>query len=856
MSSDVVPEEIRVLVVTGDADYAAQVESGLAADGTVHVTTVTSVDAALAHLSSDATVDCIVSDHDLPDTDGVAFLETVRAQTPDQPFVLFTSEGSERLASRAISAGVTEYLVKERHRDQWERLAQLVEDAVRYTRAHGDFMESQTRAAAVLNAAHDGIAIVRDGRYEFVNDAYVELLGAATADAVVGEPVTATIDGDDHPLSAAWFEAIRTGDRTLDHSETRLAGLDGSDTPVELTATSIEWAEEPAVVLVVRDRSERKARKQELALKERVLDDAPVGITIADASRADNPLIYANDRFQHLTGYTEDDVLGRNLRFLQGEGTDSAAVAALRAGIDADEPVTEELVNYRKDGTEFWNRVTVAPIGNGETVDQYVGFQEDITERRNSEQSLRRFRRAVEAAGNVILITDTDGHIEYVNPAFESVTGYSSEEAIGETPRIFSSGEMSDEYYETLWETVLAGEVWEGELVNQRKSGDRYHARETIAPIENDGEVTAFVAIQTDVTEQKARESQLRQYERAIEGANDLICATDTDHNYLFANRGYREYHDIDPGDITGLSPSDVLDAAVWETVEPHVERALSGESVHYRMERSRSNRADRTFDIRYYPLEDDESGAVEGVVATLRDVTPQKDRERQLDVLDRVLRHNLRNAMSVITGNAELLAAETDTELSDLAENIIETGEKLLGVTERERKIVEILSEARLVRPLDISGAIERPVTDLRRQYPDATIGLRFPEAVHAATIPQIEQAVRELIENAIEHSDRAAPTVSVAVESHPETVVIDIADDGPGIPEQEQTILTGDDEIDPLYHGSGLGLWLVNWIVTHSDGTLTFEENDPRGSVVRLTLPKTHTNQPGGVGPTTDEE
>ncbi|MFD1586659.1 PAS domain S-box protein [Halorientalis brevis] len=851
MSTDGAPREIRVLAVTADDEYATQIEARLPADGDIEVTTVATVEEALDRLADGTRIDCIVSDHDLPDTDGVAFLEAVRAQTPNRPFILFTSKGSESLASQAISADVTDYLVKERHGDQWERLADLVRDAVSYSRSHGDLIEPHERAKDVLNAAHDTIAIVRDGRYEFVNDAGLELLGASTRAALIGTPVAATIAGDEHPFSVDNMAEIQRRDRSVNRSEARLLGLDGTETPVDITGTGIEWAGDPAIILVVRDISELKERKQELALKDRVMDDAPVGITIADATQDDHPLLYANERFQELTGYSEGELLGRNPRFLQGEKTKPEPVAALRQAIDDDESVTAELTNYRKDGSEFWNRVTVAPVENRDgDVTQYVGFQEDITERRESERSLRQFRRAVEAAGNVILITDTDGTIEYVNPAFESVTGYSSEEALGETPRLFSSGKMSDEYYENLWETVLAGDVWKDEIVNRRKSGELYHARETIAPLtDDDGDVTAFVAIQTDITEQKEREGQLQQYERAIEGANDLICATDTNHNYLFANRGYREYHDIEQDDISDLTPEEVLGSDVWETVEPHIDRTLAGNSVHYRMERSRPNRSDRTFDVRYYPLEDGETGEVEGVVATLRDVTPQKDRERQLHVLDRVLRHNLRNAMSVITGNAELIAAETETEMQGLAENIIETADQLLGVTERERKIVEVLSEARLVHPLEISAHIRRPVADLRQRHPNATIDLTMPEEVHAATIPQIEQAISELLDNAVEHSDRDEPAVSVTVESHPETVEVHIADDGPGIPEQEQTILTGEDEIDPLYHGSGLGLWLVNWIVTHSDGTLGFEENDPRGSVVQLTLPKTHTDQPIAV-------
>jgi PAS domain S-box-containing protein len=121
---------------------------------------------------------------------------------------------------------------------------------------------------------------------------------------------------------------------------------------------------------------------REHRLVERAMDAAPVGITIADAEQPDNPLVYANDRFTELTGYDEDAVRGRNCRFLQGEETDPERVAELRAAIDADRPVSVDLVNYRRNGAKFWNKVDIAPVRDEHgDVTNYVGFQTDVTER-------------------------------------------------------------------------------------------------------------------------------------------------------------------------------------------------------------------------------------------------------------------------------------------------------------------------------------------------------------------------------------------------------------------------------------------------------------------------------------------
>jgi PAS domain S-box-containing protein len=119
------------------------------------------------------------------------------------------------------------------------------------------------------------------------------------------------------------------------------------------------------------------------------MDEAPVGITITDPDRPDNPIVYVNDAFERITGYRSADVLGRNCRFLQGADTDPEAVATLQSGIEAGEPVTVELRNYRKDGEPFWNEVTVAPVSNdaGE-VTNYVGFQVDVTRRKEAQLAL------------------------------------------------------------------------------------------------------------------------------------------------------------------------------------------------------------------------------------------------------------------------------------------------------------------------------------------------------------------------------------------------------------------------------------------------------------------------------------
>ncbi len=132
---------------------------------------------------------------------------------------------------------------------------------------------------------------------------------------------------------------------------------------------------------------------EELLLKRRALEETPFGITIADMREDDDPLIYVNEGFERITGYSKDRILGQNCRFLQGEETNPEPVQTMREALDDGESVQVELLNYRRDGEQFWNEVTLSPLENehGE-VTHYVGFQQDVTRRKTYEHQLKEQR--------------------------------------------------------------------------------------------------------------------------------------------------------------------------------------------------------------------------------------------------------------------------------------------------------------------------------------------------------------------------------------------------------------------------------------------------------------------------------
>ena len=152
----------------------------------------------------------------------------------------------------------------------------------------------------------------------------------------------------------------------------------------------------------------------------------------------------------------------------------------------------------------------------------------DITERKRTEAQLRLQGAALESAANAIFIVDREGRITWVNPAFTRLTGYTLEEVLGQTPRLLQSGKHDQAFYKNLWDTILSGQIWHGEIINRRKDGSLYTEDQTITPVRDEhGEISHFIAIKQDITERKQAERSLTLFRTLIDQSNDAIEVLD-----------------------------------------------------------------------------------------------------------------------------------------------------------------------------------------------------------------------------------------------------------------------------------------------------------------------------------------
>ena len=261
-------------------------------------------------------------------------------------------------------------------------------------------------------------------------------------------------------------------------------------------------------------RQRELGRRDELLIS--VIESVSEGVIACDPS---GRVVVANDAARRLSGYrherrvpldefpsefgVHDPVTGRLL-----SAEELPLVRALR-GERVDE--TELLVRNPRVQGERWMSVTGAPVrdGEGRAIAGVAVFR-DITERKHSEALAQRLASAVEQTADAVLITDRTGTIEYVNPSFERMAGYTSAEALGQTPRLLKSGRQDESYYGALWSTILAGRPFAATVVNRKKDGARFIASQTITPLRDGrtGTITHFVSVMRDLSERLTLEQQ------------------------------------------------------------------------------------------------------------------------------------------------------------------------------------------------------------------------------------------------------------------------------------------------------------------------------------------------------------
>lgn len=302
--------------------------------------------------------------------------------------------------------------------------------------------------------------------------------------------------------------------------------------------------------ITARKLAEAELRASELEFRA-MFETASIGM--AQANPQTGHFLRVNDKLCAITGYTVDELLHRQVRDLTHPDDRDKDWALFQQVIRGEVPAYRVEKRYvRKDGSVAWVNVNMTVIRNAAGEPQRtLATIEDISERRQAEELRARLAMAVEQSAEAIVITNTDGTIVYVNPAFAKISGYSAAEAVGQNPRVLKSGSHPPEFYQAMWATLRAGQTWSGHIINRSKQGRLFEEAAVISPVlDATGRTVNYVAVKRDITREAQLEIQLRQAQK-MDAVGRLAGGVAHDfNNLLMGIMGYAEMcqNNIEPG--------------------------------------------------------------------------------------------------------------------------------------------------------------------------------------------------------------------------------------------------------------------------------------------------------------------
>ena len=511
------PDLIRVLHVDDDPEFADLTARYLQRESErLTVDTALSADGAQTALGT-GDVDCIVSDYEMPERDGIAFLESVRESNADLPFILFTGRGSEEVASAALSAGATDYLQKETGTSQYTVLANRIENAVAQYRAEQRSERENRRREQMLGRITDCyVSLDEELRFTYLNEPAVAFI-QRPAEALIGTPYheVQVPDSNDNCLQA-FEEALET-------QETRTVTGPSDIQPDRRIETRV-FPSETGLSVYFRDITELTKKQQELEQSRKRLktqfEQAPHGIIIHDA---DGNIIEANERLATVLGYDVAELESMHILDLEQEYS-REDLAAILGSIDDDSRFKGEGTHRRADGSTVPVEVWTSRLDFGDET-RFLAHVRDISEQRQRAEALRdereRFSSLFEEFPEATIAYEYAGEeplIREVNEAFEETFGYDEQTAVGSKASELVVPERQMAAVKEIDRRAMAGERFDREVLRRTADGERLFNLRNI-PVTLEADIDGY-AVYNDIHEQKQREQDI---ERKNERLNRLV---------------------------------------------------------------------------------------------------------------------------------------------------------------------------------------------------------------------------------------------------------------------------------------------------------------------------------------------
>ncbi len=574
----------------------------------------------------------------------------------------------------------------------------------------------------------------------------------------------------------------------------------------------------------------------------------------------------------HLLGYEEHELLGQDITILFPQKKELFSGKTYeellqKSAIDLGE------VTYRtKDGLSIPILFSEAILRDEDGRIQGVAcIGKDMTKIKQAEEQLRLHGAALESTAHAVVITDRKGRITWANPSFTVLTGYSVNEAIGQDMHILKSGRHDQKFYQNLWDTILSGQVWQGEITDRKKDGTLFLEEQTITPVHNpSGEISHFISIKQDITARKQTENALvasEHYNRTLFELSPIgLALFDMDGTIVDCNETYAA--------IMGRPRSEVLGMTYWElTPKAYDEQAhkimdtIMKTGYFEQYEKHYIHRDGHLVPVRLFGNLI-ERGSELYIFCSVEDITERRKGEEALKAAHQKLTelndtrseffanisHELRTPLTVIRGEAEVTIRGKDkpiVEYKAALERIVHLTHQvnqlvgdLLFISRSESGTIEIDKQPTPL--LDILLEVHREARVLaERKRSTVTLNSRNASPIIVNGDPQrLRQLFMIIITNAINYT-KPEGAITVNLESDGTSARVVVADNGVGIPEEDlphvfqRFYRVKQERQDLARSGSGLGLPIAKWIAEAHNGTISIASAPNRGTTVTIGLP-----------------
>ena len=790
--------------------------------------------------------------------DGVPLDETVWAQLRDR----FGAETETRLRD-AFETGATQSVTAYDGTDrQWVHFAAHPSATGMTVTVSAAPATEPTRLSAAADAAIDGIAILDDEEYVYMNRAHAAIFDFEP-DELLGESWRRLYgDAEQERIEREVFPQLERAGEWRGETEGRRR--DGSVVPQDV---SLSLLDDGALVCVNKDISERKARERELEQTREFMERAQASAAVGgwEVDLATESLHWTDEVYRiHELPLDARVSLQDGFDFYHPEDRGVVTDAFDRL-VDEGESYDLELRIVTAADRTRWVRTVGEPRtdANGDVV-AAVGVFQDITDRKRRDEQLDRLRERLDLAveGANLGVWDWDMTTDEVvfNDRWATMLGLSPEDV---EPRLDTWEERVNpddlSRVERALDAHIDGEteMYDCDHRMRTAEGDWLWIRDAgkVVNRDADGRPTRAVGIHLDISAQKEQEATVErarnELRQVVDLVPDLIFAKRADGTYLLANEATAEAYGLTVADAEGSTESEILpDSDQSAHFRADDRRVIeSGEPVEIPEEElTTADGETRLFQTTKIPYQVAGTND-DAVLGYARDITPLRRYERRLEqqrdslsVLNEVVRHDIRNALQVVSGSAELLEHRLDGEDHRLLDAIRTAAGEAVEITTSAREVTELLMEADSdPEPVALTPVLTRQIEAVRSS--DRSISVtRVGKSDEAPVLADemLKSVFRNLLRNAVVHNDGDSPSIRVSTDALPDRVRVAVADDGPGVPDDlKRTVFDeGTQGIDS--DGTGLGLYLVRTLVDRYGGAVWVEDSESGGARFVVELPR----------------